>query len=143
MLRSKTGAAPAVLATLGRMESVVELSVPAVTSHVALVRSATAAICAGADFTLDALDDLQLAVDEACAVAIADAAPGAQLAIRWRISGPEVAIDVSCPSRSGAPVATNTFAWTVLTALVDRVESSVAEGCLHIRLQAHGIGTAA
>lgn len=122
------------------MESQVELSVPAHSSHVALVRSATAAICAGADFTLDALDDLQLAVDEACAVAIADAADGARLDVRWRITGPEVVIDVSCDSRSGSPVATNTFAWTVLTALVDRAESSVVDGRLHIALQAHGIG---
>lgn len=125
------------------MESLVELSGPAVTSHVALIRSATAAICAGADFTLDALEDLQLAVDEACAVAIADADQDSRLHVSWRIRGPEVAIDVSCPSRSGSPVATNTFAWTVLTALVDRAESNVQEGRLHIRLQAHGVGTPA
>ncbi len=125
------------------MESLVELSVPAAPSQVALVRSATAAICAGVDFTLDALDDLQLAVDEACAVAIADAAPDARLDVCWRISGPEVAVELSCRSRSGSPVATNTFAWTVLTALVDRVESSVTDGLLHITLRAHGIGTAA
>lgn len=121
------------------MESVVELSVPAAASHVSLIRSATAAVCAQADFTLDGLDDVQLAVDEACALIVDDAPAGAQLVVTWRVSGHEVGIELTCPSASGRPVATNTFAWTVLTALVDRVDAQVLDGSLHIRLVAHGI----
>lgn len=123
------------------MESVVELSVPAATSHVSLVRSATAAICAQADFTIDGLDDVQLAVDEACALLIDDAPSDACLAVTWRVSGHEVAIELTCPTASGRPVSTNTFAWTVLTALVDRVEADVRDGNLRIALVAHGIET--
>ncbi len=119
-----------------------ELRVPAQATHVALVRTATAAICAGADFTLDTLEDLQLAVDEACAVALGDAPPDSQLDVCWRVDGHDVRIDVRCPSRSGAPIATNTFAWTVLTALVDRVDAAVEDGRLCISLRAHGIETA-
>lgn len=115
---------------------------PAEASHVALVRTATAAICAGADFTLDCLDDLQLAVDEACAVALGDALPGSRLDVCWQVDGRDVRIDVRCPSRSGAPIATTTFAWTVLTALVERVETAVEDGRLRISLQAHGIESA-
>ena len=125
------------------MESVVELSIPAQTSHVALIRSATAAICAGADFTVDDLDDLRLAVDEACAVVINDAPPGARIDASWRVRGHAVTIELRCPSSSGAPVATSTFAWTVLAALVDRVDSVVEDGCLCIRLQSHGIESVA
>jgi serine/threonine-protein kinase RsbW len=121
------------------MESVVELSVPAAASHVGMIRSATAAICAQADFTLDGLDDVQLAVDEACALILADAPAGSHLVVTWRVTGHEVGIDLTCPSGSGQPVATNTFAWTVLTALVDRVEAQVRDGDLHILLLAHGI----
>ena len=121
------------------MEPVVELSVPAATSHVSLIRSATAAVCAQADFTIDRLDDVQLAVDEACALIVADAPHGTQLVVTWRVSGHEVDIELSAPSASGRPVATNTFAWTVLTALVDRVQTQVIDGTLHISLVAHGI----
>lgn len=121
------------------MDSVIELSVPARTSYVSLVRSATSAVCAQADFPIDALDDLRLAVDEACALVIADAPVDAELTARWRVSGPAVEIDISCPTRTGAPVATNTFSWTVLTALVEQVASDVRDGALHIRMQAHGI----
>lgn len=121
------------------MESVVELSVPATTSHVSLIRSATAAICAQADFTIDGLDDVQLAVDEACALLIDEAPPDAHLAVTWQVDGQQVGIDLTCPSASGRPVPTNTFAWTVLTALVDRVEADLRGDCLHISLVAHGI----
>ncbi len=124
------------------MDSVVELSVPARTSYVSLIRSATSAICAQADFTLDALDDLRLAVDEACALVMVDAPDGALLNARWQVRGPAVHIDISCPTTSGAPVATNTFAWTVLTALVESVQTSVRDDGLHISLQAHGIESA-
>lgn len=120
------------------MESV-ELSVPATASHVSLVRSATAAICAQADFTIDDLDDVQLAVDEACALIINDAPQDAALTVTWAVSGQEVGIQLTCPSASGQPVPKNTFAWTVMTALVDRVEAEVHEGTMRIALVAHGI----
>lgn len=124
------------------MDSGVELSVPATSSHVSLIRSATTAICAQADFTLDGLDDVQLAVDEACALLIDQAPSDAVLKATWQVSGQQVRIDLTCPTRTGHPVATNTFAWTVLTALVDRVDSDVRDGSLHLALVAHGIESA-
>jgi serine/threonine-protein kinase RsbW len=115
----------------------VVLRIPADTSYVSLVRTATAAVSAQADFTVDALDDLRLAVDEACALAISDAV--SDITVTFRVSGSRVAIDVCTASASGRPVATNTFAWTVLTALVDDVETDVTDGTLRIHLCAHGI----
>lgn len=121
------------------MQSLVELTVPARTSYVTLIRSATSAICAQADFTVDALDDLRLAVDEAAALLIARAVEDSDIITQWQVSGPAVLIDMSCPTSSDAPVATNTFAWTVLTALVEQVDCTVDDGLIHIRLAAHGI----
>lgn len=123
------------------MESVVELNVPATTSHVSLIRSATAAICAQADFTIDRLEDVQLAVDEACALLIDEAPTDAHLTVKWQVNGQQVGIELICPSSKGRPVPKNTFAWTVLTALVDRVESDLRDDGLHISLLAHGIET--
>ncbi|MEZ5185557.1 MAG: ATP-binding protein [Candidatus Nanopelagicales bacterium] len=127
------------------MESASEvvLTVPAESSFVGLVRTATSAICAQADFTVDRLDDLRLAIDEACALAIADARPGSDLQVAWTVTGQQVAIEVVSESSSGRPVATNTFAWTVLTALVDEVVTSVTQGRLHIGMRAHGIESVA
>lgn len=119
--------------------SQIVLTVPADTSYVALARAAAAAACAKADFTVDRLDDIRLAVDEACALVIAEAPDTAQVRITMSVSGNQVSIEVQGPTRRESALPTNTFAWTVLTALVDEVDSSVSEGCMTIRLTAHGI----
>lgn len=121
----------------------VVLTVPAQTSFVSLVRTAASAVCAQADFTVDALDDLKLAVDEACALAIA-AAADTDLTVTLRVTGQTVEVELLSVSSTGTPIRTNTFAWTVLTALVDTVETRVSEdGLLSIRLRAHGIESVA
>jgi serine/threonine-protein kinase RsbW len=119
------------------------LTVPADTSYVSLARAATAAVCARAQFTLDRLDDIRLAVDEACALVIADAPSETQMRITFSVAGNQVSIEVDGPTLRDQPTATNTFAWTVLTALVDEVDSSVARGHMTIRLHAHGIESVA
>jgi len=122
----------------------VVLTVPAQTSFVSLVRTAASAVCAQADFTVDALDDLKLAVDEACALVIADAPDGSDLTTGFAVEDNTVHIELSAPSTRLQPLQTNTFAWTVLTALVDTVETRVSEdGLLSIRLRAHGIESVA
>src|SRR5215213_1639624 len=47
---------------------VVELDVPAHPAYVAVVRTAAAGLAARADLTLDRIEDLRIAVDEACAL---------------------------------------------------------------------------
>ena len=88
---------------------------------------------------MDTLDDVRLAVDEACALAIADAPDGSELTVGFAVEDNTVHIELSAPSTRRQPLQTTTFAWTVLTALVDRVETEVREGRLTIRLHAHGI----
>jgi len=93
---------------------------------------------------VDALDDFRLAVDEACALAIAAAPEGADLTVTFRTLGHTVEVDLLSPSATGSPIGTNTFAWTVLTALVDSVETEVTDdSLLGIRLRAHGIESVA
>ncbi|MFN8184391.1 MAG: ATP-binding protein [Candidatus Nanopelagicales bacterium] len=121
----------------------VVLTVPADASFVSLVRTAATAVCAQADFPVDTLDDVRLAVDEACALTIADAPEGADLTVGFTVESNTVHIELSAPSTSGRAVRTTTFAWTVLTALVDRVETEVRDGRLTIRLHAHGITSVA
>lgn len=121
------------------MGSEVVLTVPAQTSFVSLVRTATAAICAKADFTIDRLEDLRLAIDEACAIVIADAAPDTRMTVTWHVSGPEVQMQVRATSASGRAVPTNTFSWTVLSALVDSVSADVDGDLMTLTMTAHGI----
>jgi serine/threonine-protein kinase RsbW len=102
---------------------VVELEVPASAAYVAVVRTATAGLAARFDLTLDRIEDLRIAIDEACTLLIrrpADAPPDhlsclftlAEGALTVDVSGP----DVGLPDRSA-------YAWAVLSALVDSLES--------------------
>lgn len=125
------------------MESQVHLTIPADTAFVSMVRTATAAVCAQADFTLDAIEDLRLAIDEACALVIADAPDASDISIVWITNGHELRIDVSAASRSGAAVSRDSFAWTVLSALVDEVDAVVDAGRQRISLRAHGVESVA
>ena len=48
----------------------VELRIPADSAYVAVLRMATAGLAARLDFTLDDIEDLRIAVDEACAMVL-------------------------------------------------------------------------
>lgn len=54
----------------------VELTVPASASYVSVLRTVTASLAARRDFTIDEIDDLRIAVDEASALLLPHA--GAQ-----------------------------------------------------------------
>jgi serine/threonine-protein kinase RsbW len=125
------------------MGSDIVLTVPAQSAYVTLARAATAAACAQADFPLDRLDDIRLAVDEACALVIADAPSDGDLQVVLTVEGNHITVVVRGPSRREVPIATNTFAWTVLTALVDEVSTQVSEGSMSISLQASGVESVA
>ncbi len=116
----------------------VTLRVPAASSSVVLVRVTVAAMCARLDFPVDRIDDVRLAVDEAAALLLADAPPGADLSVRYTPLADRVLdIALSCPTVHGRTVPTDGFSWTVLTALVEDVSVDLdPQGILTIRLHA-------
>ena len=50
---------------------------PAEGAYLSVLRTATAGLAARLDFTLDEIEDLRIAVDEACGMLLGQAAPGA------------------------------------------------------------------
>ena len=52
-----------------------ELRIPADSAYLAVLRTATAGLAARLDFTLDDIEDLRIAVDEACAMVLPQARP--------------------------------------------------------------------
>ena len=50
------------------VRDVVRLRLPAVGAYLSVLRTATAGLAARLDFTLDEIEDLRIAVDEACAM---------------------------------------------------------------------------
>jgi serine/threonine-protein kinase RsbW len=105
----------------------VEVRLPAAGAYLSVLRTATAGLAARLDFTLDEIEDLRIAVDEACAILLQQAAPGSTLECVFTLVGDSLRVTVSAPTTEGHAPERDTFAWTVLTALAGEVESTVAE----------------
>jgi serine/threonine-protein kinase RsbW len=102
----------------------VELSVPADPAYLALLRTVVASLAAGRDFTLDEIEDLRIAVDEAGALLLPHAAPASQLSAVFGGEPDSLRVEVSVTVPTGHPAAPDrsSFAWLVLTALTDSTE---------------------
>jgi serine/threonine-protein kinase RsbW len=103
----------------------VTVKLPAEGAYLSVLRTATAGLAARLDFTLDEIEDLRIAVDEACAMLLAQAIPGSSLECDFILDEAAMTIAVSADSTVGRPPAKDTFAWTVLSALAGSVDSSV------------------
>jgi serine/threonine-protein kinase RsbW len=132
-------ATPAGAYGAARTDDAVELRLPADSAYLSVLRTATAGLAARLDFTLDEIEDLRIAVDEACALLLPDAVPDAHLNCSFSLSPGSLAVTVTVPSRTGRVPRRNTFAWTVLTALAGDVDTAVTEdGVVSVTLRKRG-----
>ena len=104
---------------------VVVVRLPAVGAYLSVLRTATAGLAARLDFTLDEIEDLRIAVDEACAMLLSSAVPGADLECEFELSTDAIRVSVTVLTLDGQAPSRDTFAWTVLSALAGGVDSSV------------------
>lgn len=103
----------------------VVLRLPAQGAYLSVVRTATASLASRLDFTIDDIDDLRIAVDEACAVLLTQAVAGADLQCAFDLTDEVIGVSVSVPTVDGVVPSRDTFAWTVLTALAGEVDATV------------------
>jgi serine/threonine-protein kinase RsbW len=108
----------------------VTVRLPAEGAYLSVLRTATAGLAARLDFTLDEIEDLRIAVDEACAMLLSQAVPGATLECAFTLGHDVMTIAVSAACLEPQPPASDTFAWTVLTALAGNVDAHVGPGDL-------------
>ena len=114
---------------------VVRLRLPAIGAYLSVLRTATAGLAARLDFTLEEIEDLRIAVDEACALLLPATVPGTELDCTFELYRDELHVTVSALTLDGAEPARDSFAWTVLSALAGEVDSSVdAESRVSITL---------
>lgn len=78
-------------------------------------------LAARADFDLDAVADLRLAVDEAAAELVAIAATGASITCTFVVGDEGVQATVTVPVEPARTLRTDSFGWRVLSTLVDDV----------------------
>ena len=109
----------------GAARDVVVLRLPAAGAYLSVLRTATASLASRLDFTIDDIEDLRIAVDEACAMLLTQAMTGADLECRFELTPDAIDVAVSVLTLDGQEPSRDTFAWTVLTALAGEVDSSV------------------
>jgi serine/threonine-protein kinase RsbW len=105
------------------IEDAVEIRLPADSAYLSVLRTATAGLAARLDFTLDEIEDLRIAVDEACAMLLPHAIETAQLSCRFHLDPDTLEVTVTVPTTRGQLPERDTFSWTVLSALAGDVDS--------------------
>ena len=103
----------------------VQVKMPAESAYLSVLRTAAAGLAARLDFTLDEIEDLRIAIDEACAMLLSQAIPGTDLECVFELGTDQVKITVSVTAAQARKPARDTFAWTVLSALAGSVDSTV------------------
>ncbi|MDN5852218.1 MAG: hypothetical protein L0K86_05095 [Actinomycetia bacterium] len=111
--------------TVQRRQPAVELTIPAAGEFLSVVRTATAALGATADFVIDDIEDLRIAVDEACSILLARAIPGTDLTCAFYVRDGAVTIESTAHVLDRAAPPRTGFAWTVLTSLTSSVDMTV------------------
>jgi serine/threonine-protein kinase RsbW len=120
------------------LRDMVTVRLPAASAYLSVLRTATAGLAARLDFTLDEIEDLRIAVDEACAMLLAQAVPGTDLECEFELTGDAMRIAVSVLTVDGREPSRDTFAWTVLSSLAGDVDAYVgADDKVSVVLQKH------
>ncbi len=112
----------------------VELRLPADSAYVSVLRTTSAGLAARLDFTLDDIEDLRMAVGEASALVLPEAAPGSDLVCEFFMRPGELTIQVSVPAHEPTPPDEDSFAWQVLTTLATKASASSDDHRLTITL---------
>lgn len=121
----------------------VKVIVPAKPDYVRLLRAVTAGLAARLEFTYDRIEDLRLAISEACATLLAIPWEAEMLVLRLSATDSRV-IAVVCtdadPGPEGWPPVDpeRTLAWRVLSGLTDSAAFEVGEEGPAVRLEMAG-----
>jgi serine/threonine-protein kinase RsbW len=105
--------------------AVVEIRISARPALIPTIRAVASDLAGRADFDLDAISDLRMAVDEACTTLVALAAIDGMLSCKFVLNHAQIEVTVSTATPApGAEVRTDSFGWRVLQTLADEVTAA-------------------
>lgn len=111
----------------------ISLQIPADSSFVGMVRTATLGFASRLEFPIDQLDELSHAAHEMTTLLLADTDPNGLIALKITELNPAtVEVVASSQTNRGLVPRTDSFAWTILNALVDSVNAEANEGVITI-----------
>ena len=112
----------------------VELRLPADGVYVSVVRTTTAGLAARLDFLIDDIEDLRIAVGEACAMVLPEADPDSELICSYFLSPGRLTVEVAVSASAPAAPEYDSFAWQVLTTMATRAEADASAGRFAVSL---------
>ena len=109
--------------------STVEVRTSATAALIPTIRAVASDLAARADFDLDAISDLRMAVDEACATLVDAADSTSQLQCRFLVRPERIRVHAEVQAaKPDAVLSTDTFGWRVLQTLADDVTVDSSPG---------------
>jgi serine/threonine-protein kinase RsbW len=100
-----------------RAKADVSLRIPADGAYVSVLRTMTAGLAARLDFTVDDIEDLRIAVGEACALVLPEALEGGDLDAEFRQGSGSLTVSVRVQTAGRSEPDYESFAWQVLSTL--------------------------
>jgi serine/threonine-protein kinase RsbW len=108
------------------------LRIPADGAYVSVLRTMTASLAARLDFTIDDIEDLRIAIGEACALLLPEAVRGGDLEADFRQTPGSLTISVRVETSGPAEPDYESFAWQVLSTLAAQATASASDHHLEI-----------
>jgi serine/threonine-protein kinase RsbW len=115
----------------------VEIRLPADGAYVSVLRTTTAGLAARLDFTIDDIEDLRIAVGEACAMVLPEADTASDLVGQFHLRPGELTVSVAVDAAAPAAPDYDSFAWQVLTTLADAATVGTSEGRFVVTMVMH------
>jgi serine/threonine-protein kinase RsbW len=106
----------------------IKLEFPSHARHLRLARLVGAGVAADAGFGLDAVEELRVAVDEACAVLLDSAPASSLLTIRFHIGDDTVIVEGRAPCENGDGIDVHPIAAELLEMTTDEFEFTEPDG---------------
>jgi serine/threonine-protein kinase RsbW len=110
----------------------ISLRVPADGAYVSVLRTMTAGLAARLDFTVDDIEDLRIAIGEACALVLPEAVAGGDLVADFRQTPGTLTISVRVETSGRAEPDYESFAWQVLSTLAAQARADTTDHHLEI-----------
>ncbi|WP_370327830.1 ATP-binding protein [Euzebya sp.] len=111
----------------------ISLSIPGDAAHMSVLRATAASVAARARLTIDQLEDVRLAVEEAATTLLA----GSPAAIEVSMDPTNLPLTVTVSASPTGPVDLDPkgFSWTILSAMTDEFEVDASGGSVTLTMR--------
>ncbi len=113
----------------------VDLRVPADSAYLSVLRTTAAGLAARLDFTLDDIEDLRIAVGEAGAMVLPEAARGSDLHCSFAMQPQSLTVSLRIDADHPSSPEEDSFGWQVLSALTSSVHAEAGDESLTVVLR--------